>query len=83
MRAEPLLTTSHVVMGLAPITPSSSTPDYVTLRDYDRLTVLIQVANGSNPADGNISFKQATDAAGTGEKALKLLQPVSERGHRQ
>lgn len=65
-----MVETSKIVQGLAPILPSSSTPDYVSLKDYGRVTVIIEVDNGSTVTGSAITLKQATAVAGTGEKAL-------------
>lgn len=65
-----LLDKGKVVTGLAPITPSSSTPDYVCMCGFSKLTVILIVDNGATVTGSAITLKQATAAAGTGEKAL-------------
>ncbi len=60
------------VQGLQPITPSSSTPDYVKLSAYTHLTIVIEVRNATTVTGSAITLKQATDAAGTSEKALSF-----------
>lgn len=65
-----LVETAKLVGGLFPITPSSSTPDYVSMKLYDHLTVIIMVDNGATVTGSAITLKQATDVAGTDEKAL-------------
>lgn len=60
----------HIVTGLAPITPSTSTPDYVSLKNHERVTAIICVDNGTTVTGSAITLKQATAVAGTGEKAL-------------
>lgn len=62
------------VTGLAPITPSSSTPDYVSMKAYQHLTVVILVDNGATVTGSAITLKQATAVAGTGEKALAFTK---------
>lgn len=59
-----------IVTGLAPITPSTSTPDYVSLKGYERLTIIITVDNGNTVTGSAIALKQATAVAGTGEDVL-------------
>jgi hypothetical protein len=59
-----------IVQGLAPITPSSSVPDYVSLKNYQRMTVLIEIDNGATVTGTAITLKQAQAVANTGEKAL-------------
>jgi len=60
------------VTGLAPITPSTSTPDYVSLKAHQKLTVVICVDNGSTVTGSAITLKQASDVSATGEKALSF-----------
>lgn len=65
-----LVEQAKIVTGLAPATPSSSTPDYVSLKNYGKLTAIIVVDNGNTVTGSAITLKQATAVAGTGEKAL-------------
>jgi hypothetical protein len=65
-----LVEQAKIVAGLAPITPSSSTPDYVSLKNYTHLTAIITVDNGSTVTGSAITLSQATAVAGTDEKAL-------------
>lgn len=58
------------ITGLAPITPSTSTPDYVSLKGYDGMVAYIVVDNGNTVTGSAITLKQATAVAGTSEKAL-------------
>lgn len=58
------------VVGLAPITPSTSVPDYVSLKNYSKLTVQIFIDNGATVTGSAITLKQAQAVANTGEKAL-------------
>lgn len=64
------LDSNFPVVGLAPVTPSSSTPDYVSCKGYDRVTAIITVDNGGTVTGSAITLKQATAVAGTGEKEL-------------
>ena len=59
-----------VVTGLAPILPSSSTPDYVSLKGHHKFTAIIVVDNAATVTGSAITLKQATDVAATAEKAL-------------
>lgn len=61
---------TKIVTALAPITPSTSTPDYVKMTDGRRLLITIMVDNATTVTGSAITLKQATAAAGTGEKAL-------------
>lgn len=69
-----LLDKAKVVTGLAPITPSSSTPDYVSMKGYQKCTVIIVADNATSVTGSAITLKQATAAAGTGEKALPFTK---------
>jgi hypothetical protein len=44
--------------------------DYVSLKNYDRCTVVIAVDNATTVTGGAVTLKQATAVAGTSEKAL-------------
>jgi hypothetical protein len=65
-----LLDRAHIITGLAPIVPSTSTPDYVSLKGYGGMTAIVIVDNATTVTGSAITLKQATDVAGTGEKAL-------------
>lgn len=65
-----LVHSTKPVTGLAPILPNSSTPDYVSLKNYGRVTAIILVDNATTVTGSAITLKQATAVAGTGEKAL-------------
>ena len=62
------------VTGLAPITPSTSTPDYVSMKGYQKLAVAIIVDNGNTVTPSAIALKQAQAVAATGEKALAFTK---------
>lgn len=66
----PLLNKAKVVMGLAPITPSTSTPDYVCMKGYQKCTAIIAVDNGDTVTGSAITLHEATAVAGTDEQAL-------------
>lgn len=61
---------AKIVTGLAPITPSSSTPDFVSMKGYGKLTAIVVVDNGSTVTGSAITLKQATVVAGSDEKEL-------------
>lgn len=62
--------THAIVTGLAPITPSTSTPDYVSLKGTIKFTAVIVVDNATTVTGSAITLKQATTVAAGGEKAL-------------
>lgn len=69
-----LVETAKIVVGLAPITPSTSTPDRVSLKDYRRVTAIITVDNGNTVTGSAITLHQATTVAGGSEKAIAFTK---------
>lgn len=65
---------SKWVVGLPPRIPSSSTPDYVSMKHYQHITVHILVDNATTVTGSAITLKQATAVAGTSEKALAFTK---------
>lgn len=61
-----------IVDGLTQTTPSSSTPDYVSMKGYERLMILIKAKNATTVTGSAITLKQAQDVGATGEKALSF-----------
>lgn len=63
-----------VVLGLYPIVPSSTTPDYVSMKGYERLTVVISVSNTTGVTGSAITLKQATNVTNSlsDEKAVSF-----------
>lgn len=62
------------VIGLDPVVPSTSTPDYVSLRGYPRCTIIVLVKNATTVTGSAITVKQATAVAGTSEKAVAFTK---------
>ena len=67
------------VMGCAPaaLTGAAGDGDYISMKNYTKLTVLISVLNGSTVTGGAVTLKQASAVAGTGEKALSFSKMYS------
>jgi hypothetical protein len=65
-----LIEQAKIVVGLGPVAPSTSTPDYVTMKGASRCTILIPVQNGVTPTGSAISITQAVDVSNTSGKAL-------------
>jgi hypothetical protein len=63
---------AKLVNGLLSTVPSTSTPAYVSLKDYERLTIVITVKNATTVTGSAITVKQATAVAGTSEKAVSF-----------
>lgn len=62
------------VQGLAPITPSTSVPDYVCMKNYNKFAAVISIDNGATVTGTAITLKQAQAVANTGEKALAFTK---------
>ena len=67
-----LVDTVKPVMGCAPAALASTAGDgdYVSMKNFRRCTVLISVLNATTVTGGDVTLKQATAVAGTGEKEL-------------
>jgi hypothetical protein len=61
---------AKIVCGLAPITPSTSTPDMVSMKNYSRASCIILVDNATVVTGSAITLNQATAVANTSGKAL-------------
>lgn len=58
------------VWGAGPIVPSTTTPDYVSLKNYCRALILIAVRNTTTVTGSAVSLRQATDVGDTAGKTL-------------
>jgi hypothetical protein len=65
-----LIQNSQIVQGLAPLAVSTVTPDYVSLKNYQHLTILLSLTCATGAAACAVTLKQATSVAAGGEKAL-------------
>lgn len=67
-----LVDTEKIVIGCAPaaLTSTAGDGDYVSLKNFDRLTIVLSVQNATTVTGGTITLKQASDVSGTGEKEL-------------
>lgn len=67
-----LVDVAKVVQGCPPaaLDATAGDGDYVSLKNFDRLTILLAVKNATTVTGGVITLKQATAVAGTSEKAL-------------
>lgn len=54
-------------------TPSTAIPPYVSMKNYNRLTIILLVDKDSTGATSAITVNQATAVAGTGTKALNTF----------
>lgn len=61
----------------APLTTTVGDCVYVSMKNYRKLTVVIDVLNGSTVTGGTVTLKQATAVAGTSEKALAFTRMLA------
>lgn len=61
---------AKIVAAMGPKAPSTTTPDYVSLKNYSRCCVVIQGLNGTTVTGSAITLHQATTVAAGGEKPL-------------
>ena len=66
----PLIEQAKPVVGLSNTTPTASTPDYVSLKNFEKLTIIILALNATTVTGSAITVKQATDVSAGNEKAL-------------
>lgn len=67
-----LIDKTKPVLGCAPaaLTGAAGDGDYVSLKQFQRLSIIIAVDNATTVTGGAVTLKQATAVAGTAEKAL-------------
>ncbi len=77
-----LVEATQIVMAIVPVDSQSgaNNGDWVSMKNYDRLTVLVIKAAGVAGDDPVITMKQATDVSGTGAKALNFTRVDSKVG---
>lgn len=62
------------VEGLLGVVPSTSTPDYVSLKNWERCAVIILVKNATTVTGSAITLKQATSVGAGSEKPLAFTK---------
>lgn len=67
-----------LVTALKPAIPSSASPAYVSLKDYNHLTIVVNVSNATTVTGSAITLNQATAVAGTSAKALGFTKMWSD-----
>jgi hypothetical protein len=72
----------QVVAGIIPVDSQTgaNNGDWVSLKGYDRCTILVYKAAGVAGDDPVLTVKQASDVAGTGAKALNFTRVDSKVG---
>jgi hypothetical protein len=70
---------AKLVTGLAPITPSTTTPDYVSMKNYARCAIIILVDNATTVTGSAITLKQSTNVANSlsDEKAVAFTSVLA------
>lgn len=72
----------QVVAGIIPVdlAGQANNGDWVSMKNFDRLTVIVFKAAGVAGDDPVITLKQASDVAGTGAKALNFTRVDAKVG---
>lgn len=65
-----LIEQAKIVHAAGPIAPSTTTPDFVTMKGAHRACILIPVRNTTTVTGSAISITQATDVSNTSGKTL-------------
>jgi hypothetical protein len=65
-----LIEQARPIVGLLSTVPSTSTPTYISLKNYERVEITILVKNATTVTGSAITLKQATSVAAGSEKAL-------------
>lgn len=64
----------RTVVGLHAVTPSSSSPRWVSLKDYNHVTIDVFFKNATTVTGSAIGLQQATDVSGTSAKTLAFTK---------
>lgn len=71
-----LIDNHKIVTGIAPIAMATTAgdADYVSLKGYQGISIILNVNNAATVTGCAVTLKQATDVAGTSEKALAFTK---------
>lgn len=70
-----------IVSGVVPLDlQTARTGDYVSLKNWGHLTVVVFKAAGTDNDDPTFTFNQATAVAGTGAKGLNVTEYMEKEG---
>ena len=77
-----LVEEAQIVMAIVPVDSQSgaNNGDWVSLKNYDRCTILVVKAAGVANDDPVLTVRQAQDVSGTGAKALNFTRVDSKVG---
>lgn len=72
MQRPRLIDNSKIVTGIAPVAMATTAgdADYVSLKNFESVSIILSVKNGTTVTGCAVTLKQATAVAGTSEKAL-------------
>lgn len=70
---------THLVQATAAVALTSTAGDgvYVSMKNYRRATIIVDITNGATVTGTAVTLKQATAVAGTGEKALAFTRMLA------
>lgn len=70
---------AHLVQAtsIVALTGAGGDATYVSLKNYRRVTVIVDILNGSTVTGTAVTLKQATAVAGTSEKALAFTRMLA------
>lgn len=68
---------AKVVTAIDSVVPSTTTPDYVSMKNFARCAIIIKVKNATTVTGSAITVKQAKTVAGGSEKALSFTKMYS------
>lgn len=75
-RLDEQVTTVVTAVGLL-LTSTLGDTDYVSMKGYSRAQIIIVIADGTTVTGTAVTLKQATDVAGTSEKALAFTRMLA------
>jgi hypothetical protein len=74
MTATQLVHQNKILNAYGPATPSTAVPQYVSLKNYNHLTIILNVLNATTVTGSAVTLNQATAVAGTSAKALAFTK---------
>lgn len=69
-----LIEQAKVVTGFAPAIPTAAAPRWVSLKNYEKLTILMVVQNATTVTGSAVALSQATNVSGAGAKTLPFTE---------
>ena len=63
--------------AIGALTTTVGDTTYVSMKNYSRVSIIIDVTNATTVTGGAVTLKQATAVAGTGEKALAFTRMLA------